>query len=671
MENFVSVTDAAAPDDTAPAPPLTDEARAAFGVVAAWCEAQRDDAETTARRQFRTIWGLLVGGLVLLLTLPLIIAYIDHYLGLEESLPPVVVAKAEAAKALLAANQSEMQREVDGATAERDRLRTEIANGKTALAASETALRTAMTSPLALWRKPEIAGLEGIPYVRTWIRTPDGTLIAAGSEGGNVLFLRSTDGVDWTPVQPEAARERLTGAINALMAAPDGTLIAAGASGSAVLLLRSTDGIDWTPVRAEVGLPGAIRALMAAPDGTLFAAGSLSDRGGEKVLLLRSADGIDWTAVQPDERLAGGIEALIAAPDGALIAAGTESGFGAAKVLLLRSTDGVDWTPVRLPVRIPGAKILALTAALNGTLIAAGSLSDRGGITVLFLRSTDGVGWTPVQPEAAGERLVGSIHTLMAAPDGALIAAGSYGRKVLLLRSTDGVDWTPVGLEEAGERLQWRINALTAAPDGTLIAGGVRTGILKSVAATEISGIADSLLDDGVLPPDLIVPAGTAQRLNDIAALRAAIAVLQTQEAQQQTFLDTAEASLTRQNTAVESFETVAVNLDEALRTAEPVRQASRIATRLAIVALLIFLVQIVVNKYRYLQRLAGFYQARAQAFRMLADSDPGLGAALLKGVTATELIASLSPDAIRFDKTAAPPTDNVATLLQSALRRN
>ncbi|MCH8169388.1 MAG: hypothetical protein IIC03_15865, partial [Proteobacteria bacterium] len=61
----------------------------------------------------------------------------------------------------------------------------------------------------------------------------------------------------------------------------------------------------------------------------------------------------------------------------------------------------------------------------------------------------------------------------------------------------------------------------------------------------------------------------------------------------------------------------------------------------------------------------------RAQAFRLLADSDPALGAQLLQHVTATELIAALSPDAIRFDKTAAAPTDNLAALLQSTLRRN
>ena len=101
MENFGSVTDAATPDDTATPPPLTEKARQAFRVVAKWCDDQRKDAEKTAGRQFVTIWWLLGTGLVILLTLPLIIAYIDHYLGLEESLPPVVVAEAEDAKKLL------------------------------------------------------------------------------------------------------------------------------------------------------------------------------------------------------------------------------------------------------------------------------------------------------------------------------------------------------------------------------------------------------------------------------------------------------------------------------------------------------------------------------------------------------------------------------------------
>ena len=146
MENFASVTETDTPDAKATPLPLTDKARLAFGVVADWCEEQRGDAETTAGRQFRTIWWLLGGGLVLLLTLPLIIAYIDHYLGLEESLPPVVVEEAEDAKALLEANQSEMQKEVGDATAALGALQAEIAKGEAELEASVADLRAAIMS---------------------------------------------------------------------------------------------------------------------------------------------------------------------------------------------------------------------------------------------------------------------------------------------------------------------------------------------------------------------------------------------------------------------------------------------------------------------------------------------------------------------------------------------
>ncbi len=366
MENFASVTDPVTPDDTAPPPPLTAEARSAFGVIADWCETQRGEAETTAGRQFRTIWWLLGGGLVLLLTLPLIIAYIDHYLGLEESLPPVVVAEAKAAKALLAANQSEMQQQVIDATVELDRLQVEIATGEANLAVSETVLRTAITSPLAVWRRSAIAGLEASASILALIRAPDGTLFAAGLDGTNALLLRSTDGVDWAPARLEV---RLPGSINALMVTPDGTLLAAGSmtdrGGTKALLLRSTDGVDWTTIRlGEPGglltgrLPGEIFALMATPDGTLFAAGLEGDYREPKVLLLRSTDGADWTPVRPEaagERLAGAISALLAAPDGTLFAAGWEGDIkSSTNILLLRSTDGSDWTPV-LPEAAGGA----------------------------------------------------------------------------------------------------------------------------------------------------------------------------------------------------------------------------------------------------------------------------------------------------------------------------
>lgn len=128
-----------------------------------------------------------------------------------------------------------------------------------------------------------------------------------------------------------------------------------------------------------------------------------------------------------------------------------------------------------------------------------------------------------------------------------------------------------------------------------------------------------------------------------------------------------AAQTLARQETIKDDFKDLSKELEKTLRSAEPSRQLAQIATRLAVIGLLIYLVQIVVNRYRYLQRLGGFYQARAQAFRLLAASPD---AALLQGVTLADVTAMLSPDAIGFDKSAEPPTGQMVSLLQAGLRK-
>jgi len=74
-----------------------------------------------------------------------------------------------------------------------------------------------------------------------------------------------------------------------------------------------------------------------------------------------------------------------------------------------------------------------------------------------------------------------------------------------------------------------------------------------------------------------------------------------------------------------------------------------------------------VVNRYRYLQRLGGFCQARAQAFGLLAAS---ADTSLLKSISLGDVTAIPSPDAIGFDKSAEPPTAQMVSLLQAGLQR-
>lgn len=69
-------------------------------------------------------------------------------------------------------------------------------------------------------------------------------------------------------------------------------------------------------------------------------------------------------------------------------------------------------------------------------------------------------------------------------------------------------------------------------------------------------------------------------------------------------------------------------------------------------------------------QRLADFYDGRAQAFRVLAQSGPAAAGAILHNVSRNELMAGLSPSAISFGREAEPPTQQLMSLLQTAIKR-
>ena len=132
---------------------------------------------------------------------------------------------------------------------------------------------------------------------------------------------------------------------------------------------------------------------------------------------------------------------------------------------------------------------------------------------------------------------------------------------------------------------------------------------------------------------------------------------------------DDANAALAQQKETLEKVQEETDLLAEALSDADVLNRASRIATRFAMVALLIYLVQIIFNRYRYLQRIEGFYRARAQALQLLAAAPRG-SQSMLKDVTVTDLMLALSPDAIGFDKSAESPTQNMMNMFRGALRR-
>lgn len=670
------------------APRLSADGVSAAKEIAAWCEDKREEALAAATAQFRIVWWLLGGGLILLLVLPRIVAWIDYF-DRPENLPPAVVKESTNALALLKSNRDEMAVEHKNLKEAAVRLEPKLREQTEKYETSLEKFKSALDKPMGVWRNIDV-GIKNVGF-RDHVVAPGGTIVLGGYEEDerrvpSYLFMRSRDGRNWQPIRPRDKGNRLIGRVSAMMLVkPRGPIFAAGYERvdrhRYILLLRSGGGARWQPIKPEEDgkrIMGSIYALTAQSSVSIVAGGSELKEGKNWVLFLQTQNNADWTPIRPQEagkRIPGLITALLRTADGGLIAGGFESTEKGNKVLFLRSTDLKNWVAVR-PLdggkRI-GGQIRELTVMPDGQLIAGGTEQHGPRERMLILRSADGIDWMPSSPVRGKTRIDGHIFGIHKAADGALIATGRQGSfrsgRPIILRSVDEKSWNLISFEERRRRFAGTIYSLVDNPRGRNKIAIGQSLWLGPVFAEDVDSLASRILE-GKSGDRLVTPSGSIRLASEVRRQNSLVNSLTEQVEQQKRLTSGALGSLRRQEQAIEKVATSNRNLDTALRTAEPVRQASRIATRVAIVALIIFLVQIVVNRYRYLQRLAGFYQARAQAFRMLAASNENDGAALLQNVSLTDMIASLSPDAIGFDKAPDPPAHQVTSLLQSAIRK-
>lgn len=88
-----------------------------------------------------------------------------------------------------------------------------------------------------------------------------------------------------------------------------------------------------------------------------------------------------------------------------------------------------------------------------------------------------------------------------------------------------------------------------------------------------------------------------------------------------------------------------------------------QVTVRVTVVVLIIFLVQILVNLFRYGTRLSAFYDARADALVLIGRSG--------RSVTSSEfssLVMSLAPDSLDFGRSAKTPLDSAVELSRQIL---
>jgi WD40 repeat protein/subtilase family serine protease len=289
---------------------------------------------------------------------------------------------------------------------------------------------------IRLWRVSDgalVRTLTGHTYPVTSVAfSPDGSLIASGSEDRTIRLWRVSDG---------ALVATLTGHtdwVSSVAFSPDGSLLASGSGDGTIRLWRVSDG---ALVATLTGHTSPVYSVAFSPDGSLIASGS-ADR---TIKLWRVSDG---ALVRTLTGHTSSVNSVAFSPDGSLMASGSAD----RTIRLWRVSDGA------LVRTLTGHTSCVYSVAFSpdGSLIASGS-EDR---TIRLWRVSDG---------ALVRTLTGHtdiVNSVAFSPDGRLIASGSFDRTIRLWRVSDGaLVATLTGHTDS-------VNSVAFSPDGSLIASG-------------------------------------------------------------------------------------------------------------------------------------------------------------------------------------------------------
>jgi hypothetical protein len=672
-------------------PLVTNNVRATAEKIADWCKERHDQISNDARNQVWSVWGLLIGGLLLLVFLPNIFLKIDRELR-DNRTPTQIIDAARTSAAEVARSRDEINGELKIEKAKQTELEDENANVTASIKGSRKEISANLISKYVFRRNRSVfanaeivkmyAGIDGRVYAIGKKQKAQNERLQSGSklESDAILAVRDFAG-DWTYERVERSGNKPDRQfdIHEIMVNRAGNRFLAGfdLNNDRPFIMHNIDG-SWTDaelpetVGDDVDLAEIyINSLYIDQGGKMFAAGIMGPDDKPNPFIWSTVDGRKWTDLDLGNLAGsqvGSVYKMIQLSDGTYLAIGDGESEDASSFRIIESKNGVVWhdaSPRMEDGEFYPGYAEDIGQARNGDLYLVGSNWEDSSA---FIMTKSGKGDWSRKHLFDQDHEIEELQALYLDGTGSLIFVGSTalsegviaaiepGAAIVTHHSVENITGKPMGAFYDIERL----------PDGNFLIAGA-SGVIESGQSLSLKELQDTLTSRGDTGDELLLKAGTVHDVNELGRLTDRHELLNRSIGRQVKFRSVMEHSYNRQVSAAKTSEILENQLTDALRGADEWRQAGEIATRLAILGVLMYLVQIVVNRYRYLQRLADFYLARSHAFRLLASSSTET--ALLKGMTVADLTATLSPDGVGFDKVPATPAGELIKALGAAGR--
>ncbi|MBZ0151430.1 MAG: hypothetical protein K8J09_07845, partial [Planctomycetes bacterium] len=237
-----------------------------------------------------------------------------------------------------------------------------------------------------------------------------------------------------------------------------GTFTIAGSCTGANIAAYDPVSETWSTLGS--GTNNTVNALTARPNGDLIAAGLFTNAGGViGVNRIARWNGSNWVAMTSMNNSA---YALATLSNGDVVVGGDFT-YASGTFLRIAKWNGSTWSGLGSGAN---GRVSTLLALPNGNLIAGGAFTAIGGISANRVAIWNGTSWS-----ALGSGMNNEVSALAVMPGGDIVAGGLFttagGASANYVARWDGMSWSALGTG-----VNSTARSLTTMPNGNLLVGG-------------------------------------------------------------------------------------------------------------------------------------------------------------------------------------------------------